>query len=1092
MKTNLRQVFSLVLFFAVFSMAAQNNYWKKTSVSALKGTKTIERAVTPTEFEVFTLNVNAFKNALNGAPLRGSISGKSNTILEFPNPEGELESFRITESPIMAPGLAVKFPGIKTYKATGIDDPTATMRFSVTQFGMHAMSLSGKRSATYIDPYSEDRNSYMIYSRNSVGANPQDFECLTEAGVDLNSIEEEVSENRNDTDDSVLRTFRLAQSNNATYGNIFANPGTEVEDIQAQMVITVNRVNEVYERDLAITLEFVPNNDLLIYWGDSADDPWDGEYNNTTQQVIDDAIGSENYDIGHNFNTSGGGNAGCIACVCVDGQKGSAYTGSENPVGDPFYIDYVAHEMGHQFGGYHTMNTCSRSGDGTTEVEPASGSSIMGYAGICATNVQSNSDAHFNYVNVRDISANIQPGGNSTCAAQTPLTNQAPVADAGADYTIPASTAYVLRGSATDPDGEQTLTYNWSQNDPDAAPGDGSPQPTWTVGPLYRSIMPTQSPDRYMPKLSDVVAGNLTPTWEVTPSVSRVMNFSFIVRDNGSGFAAGIGQTDADLMTVTVDDSAGPFLVTSQDAGATWVAGETETVTWDVANTDAAPISAANVNILLSRNGGLDFDTVLASDVPNNGSYDVTVPDVQSTDEARIIVEASDNLFYAVNSENFSIETEEFEMVFDEEEISICEPADASFTFTYNALNGFTEETTFAASGLPAGATATFTPATATNDATEVALNITDLGGVAVGEYDIVVTGTSASITRTQDLVLKVYNDALDAITLTTPNDGEVDLELVPLFAWTEEANAENYQIQVAEDADFTAIVLDETVDSNSYTSSVTFDVETTYYWRVRGINPCGDGAFSAVRSFTVGNCTLCESVANTSYQTSVTKVVLNTIDNASGKPSGYSDYTDISTTLVQEEGYDLTVNVNTDGNYQAGAKVWIDWNQDCSFDGPNEEYAMGTASNTADGPTGNSPLSITVPANAVLGNTTMRVSAQYNEAPTACANSFDGEVEDYTITVTDELAVDENTLDAFSIYPNPNNGQFTLDLANGVEGKVQVKVFDLSGRVVYNKDFEPTTSFSKQIDLGRVQSGVYLVNISNGNINTTKKIVIK
>ncbi len=1092
MKTNLRQVFSLLMFFAVFSMAAQNNYWEKISVSTLKNEKTIERAVTPTKFEVFKLNLNAFKNALIGAPLRGSISGKSTKIVEFPTPEGKLEKFRVAESPIMEPGLAVKFPGIKTYKATGIDDPTATMRFSVTQFGVHAMSLSGQRSTTYIDPYTEDRTSYMIFSRKDIGANPQDFECLTEQGIDLNSIEEEVSTNRNDTDDSVLRTYRLAQSNNAPYGNIFANPGTEVEDIQAQMAITINRVNEIYERDLAITLVFVANNDQLIYWGDSADDPWNGEYNNTTQQVIDSTIGSANYDIGHNFNTTGGGNAGCIACVCIDGSKGSAYTGSSNPVGDPFYIDYVAHEMGHQFGGFHTMNTCSRSGDGTTEVEPASGSSIMGYAGICSTNVQSNSDAHFNYVNVRDISENIQPGGNSTCGAQTTLNNQPPVADAGADYTIPISTAYVLRGSATDPDGMETLTYNWAPNDPDEAPSSGSPQSTWTVGPLYRSIMPTQTPDRYMPKLSDVLAGNLTPTWEVTPSVSRVMNFSFIVRDNGSGFAAGIGQTDADLMQVIVDDSAGPFVVTSQNTGTTWTAGETQTITWDVANTDVAPINAANVNILLSNNGGLSFDTVLASNVPNNGSYDITVPAVQSTQEARVMVEAADNIFYAVNAEEFAIETAEFEINFTEDEVATCQPNDAEYNFTYNTLNGFNEETTFSVSGLPAGTTASFSPATATNDATSVDLTITDIANASVGEYILTVTGTSASITRTEDIVLHVYSDNISPVVLTTPNDGEIDLDLVPLFAWEADENAENYQIQVAEDVDFNSIVLEEITDSNSYTSSVTFEEETTYYWRVRAINTCGNGPYSSIRSFTIGECSLCNSVANTSYQTSVTKVVLNTIDNSSGKPSGYSDYTNISTTLVQEESYDLTVNVNTDGDYPAAAKVWIDWNQDCNFDGPNEEYDLGSATNTADGPTAASPLNITVPANAVLGNTTMRVSVQYNEPATACANGFDGEVEDYTINVTDELSVEANSLDAFSIYPNPNNGQFTLGLASGTQEKVQVSVFDLSGRLVYEKEFEPSNSFEKQINLGNVQSGVYLMNISSGNSNTTKKLIVE
>ncbi|HIA06134.1 MAG TPA: propanediol utilization protein, partial [Flavobacteriales bacterium] len=210
--------------------------------------------------------------------------------------------------------------------------------------------------------------------------------------------------------DQIFRTFRLALSCTAEYGNFFANTGTELADIQAAMAVTMNRVNGVYEIDLSVTMQLVSNNDLIIYWGSTNSDPWTNEWNNTTQTEIDNKIGNSNYDIGHNFNTTGGGNAGCISCVCTSGQKGSGYTGGSNPVGDPFDIDYVAHEMGHQFGGYHTMNTCSRSGSGQTEVEPASGSSIMGYAGICGTNVQNNSDAHFNYVNIRDMTANIQTG----------------------------------------------------------------------------------------------------------------------------------------------------------------------------------------------------------------------------------------------------------------------------------------------------------------------------------------------------------------------------------------------------------------------------------------------------------------------------------------------------------------------------------------------------------------------------------------------------------------------------------------------------------------------------------------------------------
>jgi hypothetical protein len=421
------------------------------------------------------------------------------------------------------------------------------------------------------------------------------------------------------------------------------------------MVVTMNRVNEVYERDLAITMQLVPDTNKIIYLSPSSD-PWDNEYNSTTQSVLDDVIGDANYDIGHNFNISGGGNAGCIGCVCQTGQKGSAFTGLPNPTGDPFDIDFVAHEIGHQFGGFHTMNTCSRSGSGATEVEPASGSSIMGYAGICPTNVQNNSDAHFNYVNVRDIQDNVQTGTSSACAQETTLTNQPPVANAGSDYTIPISTPFVLKGSASDPDGLSTLTYNWSQNDPEnAGGGTGSPQSTWAVGPLYRSRFPSTSLNRWMPQISNVISNDLTPTWEVTPSVSRQMSFSFIVRDNGSGFANGIGQTSTDLMDISVEDS-DPFVILTPNTDVIWNVGSTEMISWDVGQTDNTTINCQTVNIKLSTDGGMTYPILLSSNTPNDGSEAIMIPNILTT-SARVMVEAADNIFYDISDANFSIDS---------------------------------------------------------------------------------------------------------------------------------------------------------------------------------------------------------------------------------------------------------------------------------------------------------------------------------------------------------------------------------------------------------------------------------------------------
>ncbi|MES2762933.1 MAG: zinc-dependent metalloprotease family protein [Bacteroidota bacterium] len=652
LRTTLTLITTLIISSAL-AQSSSDGLWNKLLNTQVEGDK-VNRSSFPSKYYLFQLNLTALQAQLVNAPVL--FSGNPPLVLEFPNADGQYEKFNVYESSIMDPILEAKFPMIKTYAAQGIDDPTATMRFSVTQFGLHSMSLSGIKSTVFIDPYTSDLATYIVYDRAALGADPQTFACLTDDDVALPSIQK-MSGDGNMTvqniNDQKLRTYRLAQSCTAEYGNIFAGTGTVAQqkaNIQAQMTITMNRVNGVYERDLAIKMVFIPNNDLVIYLGSTAADPWSNEWNTKTAQTIDANIGVANYDIGHNFNTTGGGNAGCLSCVCMSTSqtgthKGRGYTGRANPTGDAFDIDYVAHEMGHQFGGYHVMNTCSRSGNGTTEVEPASGSSIMGYAGICSSNVQANSHDDFNYVNVRDISNNIKTGNSSSCAAITTLTNSPPTASAGLDYTVPISTAYILEGTATDANGMSSLTYNWSQNDPTQSPGSAAPLSTYSVGPLYRSISPTISPNRYMPALATVISNTLNSTWEKTPSVARTMNFSFIVRDNHVGG----GQTASDLMKVTTSAAAGPFSVTSQNTATTWTAATTQTITWAVAGTSVAPVSTPSVNIFLSTDGGYTYPITLASNVPNNGNRVITVPSVTTT-TGRYMVRGAGNIFYDLNN----------------------------------------------------------------------------------------------------------------------------------------------------------------------------------------------------------------------------------------------------------------------------------------------------------------------------------------------------------------------------------------------------------------------------------------------------------
>lgn len=705
MRTNLKQLLTLLLFFTFFSsLMAQSSYWTPIKNGEVAKKAKLDRNTVPNHYKLYHLDIDAFKQALQEAPKRGEMTGKSNFEMVFPMANGKMEKYKVVEASLMPEDLASRFPAIKTYKAVGVDDPTATMRFSVTQKGVHMMAMSGQKGQTYTDPYTVDQLDYIVYQKSTLAKGEQDYECLLDEADPANRPVQRPESTQADaynTDDSTLRKYRLALSAHPDYGDVFSQDseeGEEKEDIFAEMVIAVNRVVEIYERELGITLEFVENNDDLIFWSDMEENPWEGAddnydfmigtFNERTQEINDELVGDENYDIGHNFNTSGGGNAGCLECVCVSGQKGSGYTGLPNPVGDAFYIDFVAHEMGHQFGGWHVMNTCMRSGSGSSEVEPGSGSSTMGYAGICDYNIQYHSDGYFNYVNIRDIAENIQDG-NSTCGELIDIENEAPTADAGDDYTIPISTAFVLTGQAEDPDGLETLTYSWDQNDPEQAPTIGPLNENLSQGAIYRSRPPMDEPVRYFPQLSDVVSGNLNPQWESTPAVARTLNFSFVVRDNGSGYADGIGQTASDLMQVTVDESAGPFEVLSQaETGIQVPAGVHLPIEWDVANTDNETIDAQEVDVWLSINGGESFDVLLAENIPNTGDAVVELPN-EDIEEARLMIKASENIFYAVNKENFEITTD---LSTDEEqldEVSVYpNPSEGVFNVAFQSIDG--------------------------------------------------------------------------------------------------------------------------------------------------------------------------------------------------------------------------------------------------------------------------------------------------------------------------------------------------------------------------------------------------------------------
>ena len=1001
----------LITFVVSYDLPAQNYFFAEAKENEISATQAGKRVIVPEKYRSLVLDTRGMQDFLKSLSSKSSIAARDQSrIFELPLPQGGKATYRIWESPVMEPELATRFPGIKTYTGQGITDPTATIKVDFTELGFHAMILSDISDDVFVDPYRQlDTKNYLVYSKKDFTKKSP----FSEIGV----VEppERKSGNKPMAGPCVgeeLHSYRLAVACTGEYAIAavgVANPS--VAQALSAIVTSVNRVDGIYEREVAISLNLVANNNQIVFVNPSTD-PFTANDDGSalldeSQTVITNNIGNANYDIGHTFSTGAGGIAQ-LSSVC-GGQKARGVTGSPNPVGDPYDIDYFAHEMGHQFGASHSFNattsSCSGNRNAPTAVEPGSGITIMAYTGICGVNnLAINSIPYFHAASMDEINTFTTSGDGANCGSIAATGNIVPVVNAGSNYTIPKSTPFVLTGSATDGNGD-ALTYSWEQMD--VGPAGNWNAPTGNA-PLFRSFPPVAIPERYFPKLSDQI-NNTTTIGEILPSYGRSMVFRLTARDNH----AGAGGVCFDETSVLVNGASGPFVVTAPNTtGISWPGGSNQMVTWNVANSDAAPVSCANVSIQLSVDGGLTFPITILASTPNDGSQQIVVPD-NVTSQARIRVMAVGNVFYDMSDKNITITAAQPGFDF-----SVPPPANVTCgdagptTVTLGTVSilGYTTPITLSASGNPPGTTVTFSSPTVV-PGNDVIVTLNNTGSLKFdSSYTVTVTGVSGTLTRTRDIIFTIAKGAGPVISQQPVSQqvcsgGDVTLSV----ASNDPVVAYQWQFSNNDGLSFNNIT---GAVASSYNIANAEAAQNNFQYRV----------------LLRGQCNVTTSNAATLTVYTLPEVVLSAS----------------KTSLVPGETSTLTATITPGSD----PNVVATWTKDGNvFDVTGNTYPVTVAN---------------------LGSYQVQVTDD-----NGCMN------QSAVVTIAGKAS------SSLYIYPNPNDGQFTVSYYNagGSNTKQSVTIYDSKGAKVFYRQFTFAGYYGLlDVDLGNQPKGVYIVVIGDAS----------
>lgn len=1008
---------------------------------------------------IFSLDKPRFIQSLD----LGQMRGPSSEVVYFPSAEGKMIRFQVREKSNFSSALAAKFPDIKAYRGYSLDYPQMKVYFSYSGSGLEATIVdTATRTKTIIKSISGTSDRYIAYSRLSATKPKQSLSCstpqpskstfkATKSAKSLVDMIEKSSSLVRFSDESTLTTYRLAVAVNGQYTEFH---GGSVESALAAINTTLTGLNFIFETDLGLRLELIGNNDLIVYT-DSETDPFQDDPNNLNgtmnaelQGVLDSVIGSENYDVGHIFSgIGGGGNAGAIGAFCDDEVKGSAWSASSEPEGSDF-INLVAHEMGHQLGANHTFSMRT---EGTgVNVEPASGTTIMSYAGTGEDNVAFFADNYYHNVSILQGLDYLKA---QTCHVNKNIENSVPTVTALADYAIPVGTPFVLTGSATDVDENDVLTYTWEQVDNGLVPSSVF-GPENTQGANFRSLPPSENPTRYFPLLTSVISGDLTlsspyvgSTWETLSLVPREFNFAFTVRDNATG-GGGVASTRT---KITVIDSDGAFSVTSQGDGQLYLAASEQTITWAVAGTDVTPILTESVNIRLSVDGGLTYPYTLAENVNNDGSHKVDLPDVV-TSTARVRVDAVDNVFYAINARDFGITRDDIVLTYDELDYAVCNNESATASLIYETSSSFTDTAYFSSLNAPSGISVGFSPLSASANSTAVEITFSATDDIVPDTYPVEIVATSDIRAQSVTFNVSAYSSIFEPVILALPTNESVLSGLTAKLEWQKQNNAVSYLVEVATDESFNEIFLRSTVDSRS-TTIAGLQRETQYYWRVTPMNSCGVAAASAPFKFITPNLFQAENLPITirsDEPTSVSSTLsisedLVITDVNVGVDVSHTYVAELIITLESPSGTVITLlsqDTCLNPDYSSGSDINVVFDDDgsdlvCASSSPVVSGIIRPQQGSLDilnnqSTQGDWVLSITdiySGDGGSLDNFTLEISTDgtyVNKAPIALAQTFEGSPQS-SLEVSLGAVDPENQALTFSLVDAPGRGQVSV-----------------------------------------------------------------